>query len=110
MAPAGCSLDEDRLVAQMARYARLGATAISITDRKLEVLVRFDANLDLELLRETIAIERQCCSFFTLDYDGSDRRLSISVDRPDRVVALGALLSAFRAGRRVRRRADRDSA
>ncbi len=84
------------LVAQLDRYRRLGTTAISITHRELQLVVRFDADADLELLRETIAIERQCCSFFTLDYDASDRRLSITVDNPDRLDALRALLSALR--------------
>ena len=84
------------LVAQLDRYRRLETTAISITHRELQLVVRFDVDADLELLRETIAIERQCGSFFTLDYDASDRRLSITVDNPDRLDALRALLSALR--------------
>ena len=96
MAPAGCALDDGSLVAQLDRYRRLGTTAISITHRELQLVVRFDADADLELLRETIAIERQCCSFFMLDYDASDRRLSITVDNSDRLDALRALLSALR--------------
>jgi len=34
--------------------------------------------------------------FFMLDYDASDRRLSITVDNSDRLDALRALLSALR--------------
>lgn len=50
----------------------------------------------MDLLHETIAIERGCCSFFTLDYEASTRRLSIGIDDPDRTDALGTLLSALR--------------
>jgi len=96
MATAGCLLDNAGLAAQLDRYRRLGTTAASIAQRELKLEVWFDAGVDLDLLRETIAIEWQCCSFFTLDYDISDRRLSISVDDPDRLDALRALLSALR--------------
>ncbi|MGI9185364.1 MAG: hypothetical protein ACR2GZ_10460 [Solirubrobacteraceae bacterium] len=95
MAPAGCALDDGSLTAQLDRYRRLGTTAASITQRELELEVWFDPGVDLDLLRETIAIERQCCSFITLDYDISDGRLSISVDGSDRLDALRALLSAL---------------
>lgn len=95
MAPAGCALDDESLTVQLDRYRRLGTTTASITQRELELDVWFDAGVDLDLLHETLAIERQCCSFFTLDYDISDRRLSISVDGPDRLDALRALLSAL---------------
>ncbi len=95
MAPAGCALDDGSLTVQLDRYRRLGTTAAGIAQRELELEVWFDAGVDLDLLRETIAIERQCCSFFTLAYDLSDRRLSISVDGPDRLDALRALLTAL---------------
>jgi hypothetical protein len=96
MAPAGCMLSDGGLVEQLHRYRRLATTATSISERELGLLVCFDANVDLELLRETVAIERQCCSFFTLDYDAPARRLSITIDDPDRGEALEALLSALR--------------
>ncbi len=95
MAPAGCALDDGALTAQLERYRRLGVTAASVTQRELELEVFFDADVDLDLLRETIAIEQGCCSFFTLAYDVSERRLSISVDGPDRLDALEALSSAL---------------
>lgn len=94
MAPTGCALDGGGLVEQLDRYRRLGTTAASIKARTGAAgLVRGERRFDL--LRETIAIERGCCSFFTLDYDASDRRLSITVEDPDRLEALGALLSAL---------------
>jgi hypothetical protein len=44
-------------------------------------VITFDVNVDVDLLDETIAIERGCCSFFTLDYDTPARRLSIGIDK-----------------------------
>jgi hypothetical protein len=41
----------------------------------------------------TLAIERGCCSFLTVDYDASQRVLAIATD-PEHDDALSALLSA----------------
>lgn len=101
VAPAGCGLDNPSLTVQLDRYRQLGTTAASITKRGLVLEVCFDAELDVELLQETLAVERQCCGFFTLDYDATDRRLSISVDGPDRLDALSVLLSALQGQARL---------
>jgi hypothetical protein len=94
MAPAGCTLDDSGLGEQLDRYRRLGETAVSIQDGDARLVITFDADVDTDLLRETIAVERGCCSFFALDY--STRRLSIGIDDPARADALAALLSALR--------------
>jgi hypothetical protein len=96
MAPAGCSLDDSRLVEQLDRYRRLGRMALSVREDEPGLLVTFGAEVDVDLLRETIAIERGCCSFLTFEYDPSDRRLSIVIDDPVRVDAVRALLAALR--------------
>src|SRR5438270_2782150 len=90
MVQAGCTLTEGGLVEQLERYRRLGIAAARITHRDLGVVVWFDPGVDLGLLAETIAVERGCCEFFTLDYDTSERRLSITVDGPERLDALEA--------------------
>jgi hypothetical protein len=96
MAPAGCTLDPSRLGEQIDRYRRLGSTALSIEDRDARLVITFGADVDVGLLRETLAIERDCCSFFTLDYEASMRRLSIGIDDPARAEALTTLRSAVR--------------
>jgi hypothetical protein len=96
MAPAGCTLDDSGLGEQLDRYRRLGRSAVHIQDGDVRLVITFGADVDVDLLRETIGIERGCCSFFTLDYDVSARRLSIGIDDPVRGDALGALLSALR--------------
>jgi hypothetical protein len=98
MAPADCTLDEGSLAKQLDRYRRLGRVATSIQPRELALEVTFPADVDIELVHETIAIERGCCSFFTLDYETSERRLSIAIGDPARGEALRALLSALSDG------------
>jgi hypothetical protein len=97
MAPADCTLDHSDLIEQVDRYRRLGATAISIEASARELLVSLSDDVDLDLLRDTIAVERGCCSFFTLAYDDSEGRLSIRVEDPARSEALRALAAALRA-------------
>ncbi len=96
MAPAGCTLDDSGLAEQLDRYRQLGTTALRIQERELGLVVTFTAEVDVALLHETVAMERDCCSFFTLDYDASERRLSIAIDDPARGDALRSLLCALR--------------
>jgi hypothetical protein len=96
MARADCTLDDDALGEQLDRYRRLGRTAVGIQDGDARLAITFGVDVDVDLLRETIAIERGCCSFFALDYDASTRRLSIGIDDPARGDALAVLLSALR--------------
>ncbi len=97
MAPAGCTLTDSALLEQLARYRKLGAATERITHRELRLEVCFDPSVDDGLVGETVTIERGCCSFLTLDYDPSKRRLSITVDGSERLGALVALESALRA-------------
>jgi hypothetical protein len=96
MAPAGCTLDDSGLGEQLDRYRRLGARAVTVQDDDAGLVITFGADVDVDLLRETVAIERECCSLFTLDHDASVRRLSIGVDEPARADAHAVLLSALR--------------
>jgi hypothetical protein len=95
MAPAGCILDDGSLAAQLARYRQLGTTADRVEGSELGLTVTFDEEVDVDLVHATIAIERGCCSFLTVDYDASSRRLSIGIDDPARAGALRALRSAL---------------
>lgn len=96
MAPIGCTLDDTALGKQLDRYRKLGTTALDIKAGELALEIAFSAELDVDLLRATIAIERGCCSFFALDYDASERRLSIAIDDHAHGDALKTLLAALR--------------
>jgi hypothetical protein len=96
MAAVGCTLAEGDLDEQVLRYRRLGAATTSIERRELGLTVRFESNVELALLEQTIAVERGCCSYLTIDYDTSERSLSISVDGPERIDVLDLIGSALR--------------
>jgi hypothetical protein len=100
MAIADCGLDEAELAEQVARYRRLGALAAECDRSELALTLRFAAGAEPEadLLRRTIAVERECCSFFALHYDETRRRLTVSVEDPGRRSALDALEAAIRSG------------
>jgi hypothetical protein len=95
MALTGCTLDASSLGEQLDRYRRLGQTALNIEQGELAAVITFGRGVDVALLNATVAIEAGCCSFFTLDYEPSERRLSIAIDDPARVGALRAVLSAL---------------
>jgi hypothetical protein len=103
MALNGCGLDEHQLAEQLERYRRLGAGAQVTRPSALALAAEFAANPDPELLRTTVEIERECCSFFTLEFSEAQRRLTISVPDAAHVRALdeieAALTSTPTAGR-----------
>jgi hypothetical protein len=98
MAIADCALDPPALREQAARYRRLGEAARTIQRTGNRVLIIFEPGVDLELLDAAMATERRCCPFFSLRYDRSALRLSISVADPLKSGALDTLLAAVRAG------------
>ena len=57
--------------------------------------VRFGSALDGALLEETIAVESECCPFFSFDYDPAQRLLRIGVQRDEQDPALDALAWAL---------------
>jgi hypothetical protein len=97
MAIADCGLDAAALQQQVARYRELGAGAVVQRVSALELTARFAADPDPELLRATIATERDCCAFFELDYAADDRRLTVAVSDPARAGALDQIQAALTA-------------
>lgn len=94
MALTGCELDGRQLGEQLARYRHLSASVLRVERADLSARIHLDEHVDACILEETLAIERGCCSFFTLDYDSSDRVLSISTE-PAHAGALTVLLTAL---------------
>jgi hypothetical protein len=94
---AECKLDLEGLRAQRERYRKLSA-ALEGTERAAGVLTaRFSPALDEELLNRTLAIERECCEFFRIDYDAADRVLTVRVDDTQLDPALDGLRHALTA-------------
>jgi hypothetical protein len=95
MAIADCGLDEAALKAQVARYRELGARAVVKRRSALELTAQFAADPDRELLRTTIETERECCSFFMLDYAPGERRLTVAISDAARTGALDQIQAAL---------------
>jgi hypothetical protein len=95
----GCSLDRDGARSQGDRYRELSRDVIGATRSPTSLTVRFSAKLDKRLLEEAMAIERECCPFFTLDYEPAAGALTIGVDERSKAPALDALESALHRSR-----------
>ena len=92
---AQCELDGAGLATQRERYRRLAASVDGLERRPGQLVVRFEPDVDAELVEETLAVERSCCPFFRLTFDASARRLEIGVDRAEEDAALDALQFAL---------------
>ena len=95
MAIADCGLDAAAFQAQVARYRELGVGAVVKRRSALELTAQLAADPDPALLRTTIETERECCSFFTLDYAPGARRLTVAVSDPARAGALDQIQAAL---------------
>ncbi|MFI4990630.1 MAG: hypothetical protein ACHQHO_06915 [Solirubrobacterales bacterium] len=94
MAPS-CALDESGLRSQLERYRRAGRNARLIERTSRRLVVGLDESVDAKLVTEAIAIERECCPFFCLDWEPSRRRLTVSVSQAAHEPALDAIASAL---------------
>jgi len=93
--PRSCSLDAAGVQAQGARYRRAGEGAVLLRsdDRRLEVVVGEGA--DRAEVDQLVAVERECCPFFEIDWAPDTRRLSFGVSRDEDSPALGAIEHAL---------------
>lgn len=92
---AECRLDEAGLSAQRDRYRELARHLERIERHPGRLEAHFAQELDLALLQETIEVERECCTFLSIDFDPRRRRLSIGVDDLAQDPALDALQYAL---------------
>jgi hypothetical protein len=94
MAPR-CALEETGLRLQLERYRQVGARARLIDRTPRSLVVDLDKHVDTQLVDETIAIERECCPFFTLDWEPELRRLTVAVSQVEHEPALDAIAFAL---------------
>ncbi len=89
-----CALDAEgaRLQADRYRHIGRGARLIASSARRTEVLLRPD--VDVDLVSELVAVERACCPFFSISWDGR-RQLGVSVSKPEDEPALAAVTFAL---------------
>jgi hypothetical protein len=94
MAPS-CALDDAGLRLQLERYRQAGVGARLIDRTPRSLVVELDEQVDAQLVAETIAIERECCPFFTLDWEPERRRLTVAVSQVEHEPALDAIAFAL---------------
>ena len=90
-----CALDDQALVEQLGRFERIGRHAIWARRLSTELTLVLEADLDEELLAETLAVERACCPFFALIWDETTRQLTIA-GREQHQAAFEGIVDAFR--------------
>ena len=91
-----CALDEAGRDAQRDRYLRLATTVAHFGRSSEAIVVEFTEQLDRATLQRVIAVERECCPFFGLEYEEDVRRLVVTVAEPAHDAALDAIEHALR--------------
>jgi hypothetical protein len=97
MAPS-CDLDQSGLRRQLERYRRAGSGAVLVERTRRCLVVDLDEHVDRSAVEEAIAVERECCPFFTIGWEAERRRLTVSVSQPEHEPALDAILYALDLG------------
>jgi hypothetical protein len=93
--PAACRLDPEGQRQQRDHYRAIGKHLDRLERKPEQLTAWFGTEVDLALVRETIEVERDCCPFYDIDLDPSERRLSLSVASPDQDPALDAIRFAL---------------
>jgi SAM-dependent methyltransferase len=96
-ASAGCSLSEHGLRDQLARYKSLGARGRLIERANDRLAIEIPRGVDAGEIEDLMAVERDCCPFFELTWDPSERLLRISVGEQEHEPALDAIATALGA-------------
>src|SRR5208282_5717053 len=94
-APAKCTLERDGLARQRERYRQAGLRAFVLERSARLLVIQLDERVDAAQVDEIVAIERECCPFFALEWDRETRRFSASVSGAQDEPALAALCFAF---------------
>ena len=98
MAPASCTLDGTGLKQQLERYRQAGAKAELIARGARRIAIRVGDDADEQVIEDLIAVERECCPFYTLDWDSRSRRLTVAVTNAEHEPALDAIAYALGLG------------
>jgi hypothetical protein len=95
MAAPSCSLSDPELREQLARYRVVGESAEVLEWSAQRRLIRVTRSVPEPLVERLVQVERQCCPFFQLSWDGPSRYLLISVSATGQAPALDAVTYAL---------------
>jgi hypothetical protein len=90
-----CSLDPAGVRGQRERYRRVGIGATIVRHSSRDFVVSLDDGVDIDDVDELLAVERECCPFFDLDWEPQTRLLSVSVSLVAHEPALAAIRDAL---------------
>jgi hypothetical protein len=90
-----CHLDIQGLRSQQQRYRELGRHVTQATRRPQRLTIAFDAEIPVDLLEETVRVERACCPFFVIEPSSDLRSLTITVSDASQDPALDAIAHAL---------------
>jgi hypothetical protein len=90
-----CELSPEGARAQGDRYRELSRWTAAIERRPRRLEVQFSSELDRDLLEEALAVERDCCPFFAIEFSPETLALSIGVAEERFAPALDALEDAL---------------
>jgi hypothetical protein len=74
-----CALDEQGLERQRERHRRLAPSVLQVRRIDEILVVDFARDFDRPALEELIAVERECCPFFTFSFDQHSGHLEVGV-------------------------------
>lgn len=94
MAPS-CTLDESGLRSQLERYRQIGRHARLLERTPRRLVAYIGERVETTLLTDAVSVERSCCPFFLIDWEPSQRRLTVSVSEATHEPALDALVFAL---------------
>src|SRR2546423_752127 len=92
--PLECKLELPELRTQRDRYRRVAGSVKGIERTETRLAAVLEPEIDRGLVDELVAVERDCCPFFTIDWDRDARRLAFAV-RPEHGLALDAIAEAL---------------
>jgi hypothetical protein len=93
-----CTLDAPGLSAQRERYRAAGAGATVLERGPQALVIELASGVPTELVDELVAVERECCPFFSIDWRPDARRFSIAVERREYAPALDGIAFALGLG------------
>jgi hypothetical protein len=93
--PLACSLDSAGLREQGERYRRIGSGARVVERGARRLVVELPEGVAAEDVEGAIAVERECCPFFAMEWEPGVSRLSIGVARTEDEPALAVVVFAL---------------
>jgi hypothetical protein len=90
-----CSLRVDQAAPQAERWRKVARAAVAVERSGHALAVTFGEDVPASTVERLIAVERECCPFFLIRYDGRARRLEMTVDDPQHAPALDAVADSL---------------